>query len=52
MLTVTCYPECDASTGGGVLDIFDFLCFQNAFVAGCPQGTGRYRVTGRLDDGR
>ena len=31
-----CYPDCDTSTGVGVLDIFDFLCFQNAFVAGCP----------------
>lgn len=31
-----CYPDCDTSTGVGVLDIFDFLCFQNAFAAGCP----------------
>ena len=29
-----CYPDCDTSTGVGVLDIFDFLCFQNAFVTG------------------
>ena len=29
-----CYPDCDQSTGAGVLDIFDFLCFQNAFVTG------------------
>jgi hypothetical protein len=32
--------DCDTSTGPGggigVCDIFDFLCFQNAFVAGCP----------------
>ena len=28
-----CYADCDRS---GVLDVFDFLCFQNAFVAGCP----------------
>ena len=27
----TCYADCDQS---GVLDIFDFLCFQNSFVAG------------------
>jgi Beta-propeller repeat len=27
-----CYPDCDQSTGTGVLDIFDFLCFQNSFV--------------------
>ena len=32
LLTVTCYADCDQSTGLGVLDIFDFLCFQNAFV--------------------
>ncbi len=29
-----CYADCDPSTGVGRLDIFDFLCFQNAFVAG------------------
>ena len=29
-----CYADCDQSTGVGPLDIFDFLCFQNAFVAG------------------
>ncbi len=28
-----CYPDCDSN---GVLDIFDFLCFQNSFVAGDP----------------
>jgi hypothetical protein len=31
-----CDADCDQSTGSGILDIFDFLCFQNAFVAGCP----------------
>lgn len=30
-----CYPDCDASTGEGVLDLFDFLCFVNAFNAAC-----------------
>ena len=30
-----CYADCDQSTGYHVLDVFDFLCFQNAFVAGC-----------------
>jgi hypothetical protein len=30
---VTCYPDCD---GDGALDFFDFLCFQNAFLAGDP----------------
>lgn len=27
-----CYADCD---GSGTLDFFDFLCFQNAFAAGC-----------------
>ena len=31
-----CYADCDQSTGAGVLDIFDFLCFQNSFVLGEP----------------
>jgi hypothetical protein len=31
--TGTCYPDC---TGNGSLDVFDFLCFQDAFVAGDP----------------
>ena len=31
--TLECYADCD---GSGTLDIFDFLCFQDAFVAGCP----------------
>jgi hypothetical protein len=31
-----CYPDCDQTTGAGVLDIFDFLCFQDAFVSGNP----------------
>ncbi len=36
----TCYADCDKSTGTGgqegVLDIFDFLCFQHAFVTSDP----------------
>ena len=28
--------DCDTSTGLLVCDLFDFLCFQNAFVSGCP----------------
>jgi hypothetical protein len=28
-----CYPDCD---GNGTLDFFDFLCFQNAFLAQDP----------------
>ena len=41
-----CYADCDQSTGVGRLDIFDFLCFQNAFVTGsaaacaCDVSTG------------
>lgn len=41
-----CYADCDTSTGAGVLDIFDFLCFNQRFVAqdpwacGCDTGTG------------
>ena len=31
--TPACYADCDISSGPGTLDIFDFLCFQNAFVA-------------------
>ncbi len=31
-----CYADCDTSTGPGVLDIFDFLCFGNRFAAGDP----------------
>jgi hypothetical protein len=29
-----CYADCDTSTGIGHLDIFDFLCFQDAFATG------------------
>ena len=29
----SCYPDCD---GNGILDIFDFLCFQESFVTGQP----------------
>ena len=31
-----CRADCDQSSGPGVLDIFDFLCFQNSFVNGEP----------------
>ena len=31
-----CYADCDTSTGQGVLDIFDFLCFGNRFAANDP----------------
>ena len=29
----SCYADCDPN---GVLDVFDFLCFQNSFVQGDP----------------
>jgi hypothetical protein len=41
-----CYADCDRSTGTGVLDVFDFLCFQDNFVNGagfvcdCDTSTG------------
>lgn len=35
-LVKACYADCDQTTGPGVLDIFDFLCFANAFAAGDP----------------
>ncbi|MBN4052721.1 hypothetical protein JYU07_00460 [Roseiflexus sp. AH-315-K22] len=34
--TEPCYADCDQSTGVGVLDVFDFLCFQNSFVNAEP----------------
>jgi hypothetical protein len=37
---VECYADCDKSTGFGVLDIFDFLCFQSAFVNNDPYACG------------
>ncbi len=35
-LPAPCYPDCDTSTGPGILDIFDFLCFGNRFEARDP----------------
>jgi 6-phosphogluconolactonase (cycloisomerase 2 family) len=41
-----CYADCDTGSGTGVLDVFDFLCFQNRWAAGaayacdCDTGTG------------
>jgi sugar lactone lactonase YvrE len=36
IMPIVCYADCDQSTGAGVLDVFDFLCFQNSFVSGEP----------------
>jgi probable HAF family extracellular repeat protein len=43
-----CYADCDTSTGVGVLDVFDFLCFQNAFVSGDPYACDCDTSTGPL----
>lgn len=40
------YADCDNSTGPGVMDLFDFLCFIDSFIAGtayacdCDNSTG------------
>ena len=34
--STSCYPDCDTTTGPGVLDIFDFLCFGNRFSSNDP----------------
>jgi hypothetical protein len=42
----SCYADCDQSSGAGVLDMQDFLCWQDDFVAGnsyacdCDTSTG------------
>ena len=41
-----CYADCDTSTGIGVLDIFDFLCFGNRFAAGDPYACDCDTTTG------
>lgn len=42
-----CYPDCDTTTGPGVLDIFDFLCFQNRYDVGAPYACDCDTSTGR-----
>ena len=42
----TCYADCDRSTGVGVLDIFDFLCFGNLFSTGDPYACDCDTTTG------
>ncbi len=44
----SCYADCDTSTGVGVLDIFDFLCFGNRFSAGDPYACDCDTSTGPL----
>ncbi len=43
-----CYADCDQSTGAGVLDVFDFLCFQDSFVVGEPYACDCDTSTGPL----
>jgi Galactose oxidase, central domain len=45
-LAPLCDVDCDNSTGCGVLDIFDFLCFQNAFVNADPYACDCDTTTG------
>jgi Alkaline phosphatase PhoX len=44
----SCYADCDHTTGPGVLDVFDFLCFQNAFVNADPYACDCDTTTGPL----
>jgi len=41
-----CYADCDSSTGVGILDIFDFVCFQDAFISSDPYACNCDRTTG------
>ena len=45
---ITCYADCDQSTGVGELDLFDFLCFQNSFVGSEPYACDCDTTTGPL----
>ena len=42
------YADCDKSTGNSVLNLFDFLCFQNSFVLGEPYACDCDTSTGPL----
>jgi hypothetical protein len=43
-----CIADCDQSTGCGILDVFDFLCFQDAWYRGAPLACGCDASTGPL----
>jgi hypothetical protein len=47
IIAATCYADCDQTTGPGTLDIFDFLCFQNAFVNREPYACDCDTTTGQ-----
>ena len=42
----SCPADCDQSTESGVLDIFDFLCFQSLFVTNQPEACDCDTATG------
>ena len=44
----SCYVDCDQTAGVGVLDLFDFLCFQGSFVNGEPYACDCNTTTGPL----
>lgn len=41
-----CYADCDQSNGRNILDVFDMLCFANAFGAGDPYACDCTTITG------
>lgn len=41
-----CLADCDVSTGIGVLDVLDFVCFMQRFRAGDPEACGCDETTG------
>ena len=43
-----CYADCDQSTGIGVLDIADFVCFQTSFMRSEPYACDCDTTTGPL----
>ena len=35
-LNCSCYPNCDATTYLPILNVGDFICFNNSYAAGSP----------------
>jgi probable HAF family extracellular repeat protein len=46
LAVLSCTADCDRSSGSGVLDVFDFLCFQDLFVSGDPYACDCDTTTG------
>jgi len=44
--STSCAADCDQSTGPGMLDVFDFLCFQDRFIQGHPYACDCDTATG------